>query len=434
MRRIIIRVAFSLTLGLFALSSMAQESSSLGAFSPYTMYGLGEFNVGGNTASRLMGGVGVAARRGDMFNYLNPASLSAIPRNCALFNFGTEGQNYYSQTSYAKTSFNNFDMHDLGLAFPLARGMGFSFSLTPLTSVGYRSTIIYDNPSIIENIGRTVYNYSGEGGLSQLSASFGMVVLRGLSLGVSGHYNFGTIDRYYSAAIYPEISASSYRSVESFEKIHVSQMSVSFGAQYAVRVGPEATITVGATFAPRIKVNADKTHLSLSNSSYVSDTISFSESKFPISLPQKYAVGIFFSNKYIGVGVDYSNQDWSGAFDVPTADKITLRAQEDIKFGIQYTPDKYSIRSPLSRWTYKAGFRYGTSYLMRNNVPLREYALSFGVDIPLSKRNPTAINVGFELGQRGAKMSGQVLEQYWKMFVGVSLFGDDMWFKKRKFN
>ena len=77
----------------FAVSA---QTSSINAFSPYTMYGIGEQNTPGTLQMRSMGGAGVAMRSVSTVNLLNPAAYSAAPQKTFLFNFGLEGQNYYN--------------------------------------------------------------------------------------------------------------------------------------------------------------------------------------------------------------------------------------------------------------------------------------------------------------------------------------------------
>ena len=100
------------------------QMSSLKAYSPYTMYGLGDLAVGGSAQYRPMGGIGVGVRDPYSFNYRNPAAMSAIPRQSAIFNFAGEGQNFYDKNDISTTSYNSFSMHDLGLAVPLGKGVG----------------------------------------------------------------------------------------------------------------------------------------------------------------------------------------------------------------------------------------------------------------------------------------------------------------------
>ena len=57
------------------VSAMAQ-TSSINAFSPYSMYGIGELQTPGVVAQRSMGGVGLGMRSSVMVNPLNPAAYS----------------------------------------------------------------------------------------------------------------------------------------------------------------------------------------------------------------------------------------------------------------------------------------------------------------------------------------------------------------------
>ena len=61
----------------FAVSA---QTSSINAFSPYTMYGIGEQNTPGTLQMRSMGGAGVAMRSVSTVNLLNPAAYSAAPQ------------------------------------------------------------------------------------------------------------------------------------------------------------------------------------------------------------------------------------------------------------------------------------------------------------------------------------------------------------------
>ena len=96
----------------------AAQTSSINAFSPYTMYGIGEVNTPGTLQMRSMGGVGVAMRSTGVVNLLNPAAYCAVQPKTFLFNFGLEGQNYYnSQTinnADKSTVYNTFNSLQLG--------------------------------------------------------------------------------------------------------------------------------------------------------------------------------------------------------------------------------------------------------------------------------------------------------------------------------
>lgn len=418
-------------------------TSSPNLFSPYTMYGLGEMVSPANLSSRLMGGVGVARINSFEINYLNPASLGSIRQRSALFNFAGEGQNHYSTaTSYdisgnqykSSTANNSFSLHDVAFAIPLARGVGFSIAMTPVSQVGYSSTLVDDSQDIVQNVGRAIYSYSGEGGISAVTASLGVKVAKGLSLGGSLIYYFGTIDRYYNADISQMIAPANYYSVRSFEKINISRILGSFGFQYYTRVNKTGHIAIGATYQMKASMNSDVVRDHMIVNSNVADTISTFSGKTNYVLPAKIAAGIAYQDAKIGVEFNYSWQDWKNAYDVQTdLTGVALAAQHDFRLGISYVPNRNDIRRALNRWTYKAGAHYGLNYLKVNGEQLTSYGVTIGADIPLKAGKFSKVSVGAEFGQQGLAPNALVKDTYFKLFIGLTFFGDDLWFEKRKF-
>lgn len=428
---IIMLLALMLTLPQMASAQLSGAPS----FSPYTIYGLGDMAVGGSAFNRAMGGVGVAYRNFSNFNYLNPASLSAMSQHSAVFNFGGEGQNIYARSAKGSTSYNSFNIHDIGLAVPLARGIGIGFSMNPVSTIGYSTQIVDTTKSIANNVGNTIYSYTGDGGITQINASFGMHVVRGLSLGVTMHYWFGLLDRQFSAQVSPYFSNDSYRTVFTSQATRLSKVLYSVGAQYMIPVGKqkENFITIGATFQPRFTANTRYNNETITTDGKFVDTVNMSRTDSRIAIPSKIAAGVYYHSERFGVGMDYVRQDWSGAFDIPSDQNIGLRAQQEFKVGAQFTPDPHSMRNALKRWTYKVGARYGTSYLTKDGQLMHDIAITLGVDVPLIRSNPSKLGVGFELGSRGKTSYGQIRENYFKVFVALNFFASD-WFVRYKYN
>ena len=75
--------------GIFSAS--AQGGAAVTAYSPYTMFGIGELQTLGTTQMRAMGGAGVAWRSSQMPSITNPAGCSATLQKSFLFNVGAEG-------------------------------------------------------------------------------------------------------------------------------------------------------------------------------------------------------------------------------------------------------------------------------------------------------------------------------------------------------
>ena len=182
--------------------AVAAQTSSINAFSPYTMYGIGEQNTPGTLVMRSMGGVGVAVRNAGVVNLLNPAAYSVAPQKTFLFSFGLEGQNYYnSQTAegIAKRSvYNTFNFHDIAFQMPVTKGLGLGFSLTPYSSVGYRTKFYQDfSDPIMGDVGPVQYTYQGEGDVTEVKLGLGWEIFRNFSVGVAAQYYWGDIDRGY---------------------------------------------------------------------------------------------------------------------------------------------------------------------------------------------------------------------------------------------
>ena len=152
----------------------AAQTSSINAFSPYTMYGIGELSTP-DAFDAFDGRRGGRRAQSGVANMLNPAAFSAAPRKTFLFSFGIEGQNYYNSQSVDNTSkksaYNTFNFHDIAFQIPIAKKVGLGFSLAPYSSVGYRTQYYREyrpNDPVWGNIGPMQYTYQGEGDLSEV--------------------------------------------------------------------------------------------------------------------------------------------------------------------------------------------------------------------------------------------------------------------------
>ncbi|MBQ5875360.1 MAG: hypothetical protein IIW60_05765, partial [Alistipes sp.] len=154
------------------MGAVAQTlTSSVNTYSPYSMYGLGELATPGNVAMRSMGGVGVAMYSQAMVNMLNPAGYGNVARQSFIFNFGIDAGHYRNSqmkynstsTSQVKTAYNSVNFHDIAFQFPLAKGLGVGFSLSPYSNVGYKMVGDDLSQDVAGNLGHVQYQYYGEG-------------------------------------------------------------------------------------------------------------------------------------------------------------------------------------------------------------------------------------------------------------------------------
>lgn len=440
---------FSLVLLAVALLWAKPESfgqqNSINAFSPYTMYGIGEIYSPGSLQTRSMGGAGVAQRTPSSVNLLNPAAYSVTLQRSVLFNFGLEGQNYYnsqpkSDGTTSRTSYNTFNIHDIALQVPLAKGLGMGFNLNPYSGVGYR---MYDRETIAD-VGTVEYDFEGEGDITEVKFGIGWEIFKGFSVGAAAQYYWGKIDRDYTMTIIPYTAdgLGTYPSTIGLAQYKVSRLKGQVGLQFVPIQDRKRVLAFGATYdfggslKPRV-----------TNDIYVNGSIQSSAkadtTSLAIVLPRQVVAGVHYETPKFAVAVDYVFQNWGSSNDVTEVSSagfdIAYTNTSTVKAGIEWTPNRNDVRRFYKRWHYRAGFNYGNYYQTYDSQKVNQYAVTFGVGIPIKFGGFSAIDVGFEYGCRGKEQIiksnvGMIKQQYFKFAVAFSLFGEDYWFVRPKFD
>ena len=175
------RNIFSVIMPLLVVVAMAMpmassaQTSSVNAYSPYSMYGLGEILTPGSVQMRSMGGVGLGLRNPGQVNTLNPAAASIAPQKSFLFDVNFDATHYRNnQMKYnsegaashkAKTAYNTGNIHNISMMFPLAKSLGMVVSVSPYSSVGYKMSVTDQNED----------NY-GDQKVEQASARIGSIL------------------------------------------------------------------------------------------------------------------------------------------------------------------------------------------------------------------------------------------------------------------
>lgn len=440
--------------------AMQAQTNSINAFSPYTMYGIGELNTPGTLPMRSMGGVGVAQRGVGVINLLNPAAYSAMPQKSFLFDFGLEGQNYYNYQKVGgqskSTAYNTFNFHDVAFLLPLAKKLGLGFSLTPYSSVGYRTKFDQPYSSTDPNnpwadVGRVQYIYQGEGDVTEVKLGVGWEVFKNFSLGLALQYYWGDIDRTFRMIPTSITGTGDYGSTSGNTNYGVSSFKGQVGVQWSPIMNTKRLLTVGATYDFGGDLNPEVKKRIYNNNIY-NAVVKGDTTHMSLVLPRQLAAGVYYQTTKWAVGVDYVFQNWGGrntnnsemtGTSGPNNDisyKVAYTNTSTVKMGVEFTPDRYDIRSFLSRWSYRAGFRYGNYNQTFGGNKLSQYAVTLGFGIPVRFYAISGIDVGFEYGRRGynvAERVGLVQQQYFKFAVGFTLFAgaenSEYWFTRPKY-
>ncbi len=428
---------------------LSAQTSSINAFSPYSMYGLGELSTQGSQFSRSMGGVGIAMRSYSNINLLNPASFSAARPSSFLFNFGMEGQNYYNSQTIAgqttSTSYNTFNLRDIAFQMPVAKNLGLGFSVTPYSSVGYR---INSEPVFNSDFGWVQHQYLGEGDISQVKLGLGWEPVKDLSFGVAALYYWGDISRNYIATPANIVDNVTLPSTSGVEQYSISKMKLQVGVQWNAIMNKDRILTFGATYD--LGGDLDPTVAKTVAVSGTLTSIALTENEnLPMRLPSQLAAGVFYQDNKWKLGADLVYQDWQAqnndlVIGTTNSDAVVSYVNTTtIKLGAEYTPDRFDVRRFWERWSYRAGVRYGDYYQSYGGAKLKEYAITAGVSVPVRFMAVSALDFGVEYGGRQAKKNlaeslGLVNQRHLKFSIGFNFFAgpetQDYWFVKPKYD
>ena len=430
-RKIVVGVLSVIAMGL--PSVVKGQGSSINAFSPYTFYGIGDLSIQGPANIRSMGGAGIGYRSSFNINYMNPASYSSIGQKSAIFNFGLEGQNFYAKTASAKNLHNTFNVRDVALSLPLARRLGTTVSITPFSSVGYRVQGIDQSQDVGATIGQVKYVYEGSGGVTQFKWGVGYELFRNVSIGAEAVYYHGNIERAYGTSITQVTGSGTLSSVSGQKDEEINRVMANFGIQANLIYNPKTILTVGAVYNMGGRMNGKVTNYLPSNN-YNGDTVLYKHYTSNFRLPDTYGVGFFLHRAKFSIGADYAFSNWGEVNSADKTEEVDFRNTHTIRFGGQFTPNPGDVRNLLKRWTYRAGFRYSNYYMVLKGQKINEGALTFGIGIPLGMTARNSLDLGLELGRRGNINNGMIRENFVKFSVGLSLFGEDYWFVKPKYD
>ena len=396
------------------------------------MYGVGGLHTPGTVAQRSMGGVGVAMQSNLVHNPLNPAALGNMMQQSFIFNFGLEGQNFYAKQGDAKTSFNSFNVRDIAIQFPITKRLAMSASVTPYSSVGYRILTEEKNPDVLADIGYVDYYYTGEGSITEAKLAMGWEPFKRFYIGASAMFYVGDIDRFNTTRITALTAGQgTFSSASKLNNLSASRIMGNVGVQYHIIMKPKAALTVGAVYDFGGELKA-KTKEFISSNNVFSDTVSMKKGVSPIALPRSISAGLYFHSPKVVAGFDYVYQDWESKNEYDEVNKVGYTNTHTYKLGVQFTPNRGDVRRVLNRWSYRMGARYGQSYMTFYGTKLPEVALTLGVGIPIKLFGTSSIDVGVELGRRGTLSNGLIRDNYFKISLGMSMFGEDYWFSRYK--
>jgi len=416
---------------IFTIPAGMYGQSSTSTSTPYSRYGFGTLSGTSFGRGDAMGGIGIGTRNGFQVNSANPASYTSIDSLTFLMQFGLDARFTYSQTTESNNFRNNINFNHLTFGVPFNRWWAGSFGLVPYSSKGYGITSSEGALAL-----KSTSTFSGTGTLTKVYVGNAFRIGKNLSLGVNTWFMFGKInDNVY---FYFPYDSNTYDYLKD-QSLTAHGFGVTTGLQYQIATKNGNSLTLGATFEPKINVNSryivhEERALfrGSSSASAIVDTIQHLVSKDQgLQTPMSYGFGFSYTirNK-ITFGADAYFSEWQELqFLGQPVDYLTNSSKYSA--GFEYIPNQYSIKSYWERVNYRIGGFIDHSYLTLNGVQIKSFAGTFGFGLPLGRSRST-LNIAFEIGKLGTTDHELIQETYGKMTIHLMLH--DRWFFKTKFD
>jgi len=438
------------SMALFVPGALAQNNYLIlpKTNSPYSRFGLGDFNPQYLVASAAMGGMGAAYYDAFHLNPVNPASLGWL--QVTAFEMGLNGKYSSLRSDGDRTGVWSGNLNYIALGFPLKNpinqvlernknkfGWGMSFVLQPYTSVGYN----IESKGFSPEFGPTTVSLKGNGGTYRFKWGNG-IRYGGLSAGVQLNSLFGKITNARRISL-DSIALLAY-STELRDEIAFSGLQLTGGIQYTLYFAPKskrnqsgsASLTLGAY------VNNSATVNTFTNRFYYRDNVALtssldtvlfeSETEREARLPREVAFGFSFDKldklKILG---EYSATSWSEYNNAARPE--SLLDSRRFSLGGEWVPDITSYNNHFRRVRYRIGLFYGTDPRSVNGQQIEELGITLGAGFPiiLPRQTTSFVNVALTGGRFGTNEN--LRETFVQMSLGFTLT-DNSWFYKRKFN
>ena len=386
--------------------------------SPYSILGIGDIDNRDAGRYFITGSSGIS-RRDANYNFSNPASLTAIPFKVMNMDMGFNGRVSSfkvpgSDSLLPKTK--DFVVRRVSVAFKAGNKTGIAFGLKPYSTMSYK----FEQDRIILD-GNTSYNklIDGNGGINQAYFSAGHALSKHLSIGITGSWLFGALQRTTSYS-----SSSIDLAITREDRDFYNAGMVLGGVQYYTQ-GKNWKHQFGLTGSISSDLKGQLTTEYFENSVSVQKNIDNNRSfRLPVTVGFGYAA--VYKN-VITITTQAEYQYWrSQAVDYTRSyTDPALRLSGGMEFALK--PNKYSSVNdrPFIGW----GFNAEQSYLRIKDQPLWDYSVSFGGGMPLFRN--VSVYSGISGGIKGNYAKGLIREKYTQFVFALTL--RDIWIGTKKF-
>lgn len=461
------RIFLSLIL-LSSFSFTASVHAQVDDFSPYSIYGIGEWQRPFSQHGSVLGQSGAALRDSMSLNFLNPASISAV--DLTTLQVGAELNSGQRNIIGAPYSFGNLYVNHFSIGFPIFRKSRFlkysmALNFSPFSQIGYS---MRDSSSLMSN-GDTIpveRAFNGSGGWNRLSWHHGIQLFNRLSLGAAFHYTFGSLTRdrnlilpgnqgFFSTRNREEVEAGSF----SYDLGIQQQIRLPFKRIYTNEKGGKDTLRknheliLGISVQPGVPIVASRTQIGMQYVAgaynIVGDTIQLNkELDAKVAMPNTLRAGFQWSNpgKWLCVADGhYTTGSDFRYFNDPTS--IYADAW-GLGIGMQAQPGNWKLKNKGNLFSKnliaRLGFHYQKNSFQPESLPTSEFGMGIGLGLPFnhgfrrgrnmgqSRYLGSYLNLGTQFIWMNSSAPGTYQEFFVRVTLGISL--RDWWFDQPRFN
>lgn len=405
---------------LLILVAVAGTKADNGVNSPYSRYGIGTLTSQSLGINRQMGGLGYGLRSNSYINILNPASFSEADTLTMLFEAGFSLQDVNFKENGKSVNALNASFDYVAMQFRLCKGLGMSIGFLPYSTVGYS----FSSDKTSDDGTKYTESFAGTGGLYQPYIGLGWQPFKGLSIGATGSFIYGSIDHQIISNLQESNNIKLYSATFKSYK-------VDFGLQYYVTIAKKHNFVLGATYSLGHDMNADA-----SITEVIGDNTPEEKSvENGFRMPSTYGGGFTYCyNNQWKFGADYTLQQWGGSkfFGDDTSGEGIDRYK--VSAGLEYSPNEASNKYH-KMISYRGGLYYAQPYTKVNGKNgCDEYGVSAGLSLPFTNRNNKYSHAEVHISGQYIHMSprggGMIAENYFRLNVGITF--NEAWFMKLK--
>jgi hypothetical protein len=398
--------------------------------SPYSVLGVGEVTEETVAAQDMMGGTGVSFSNSFYINHINPALLvknrSIGFNKYVAFNVGLKGgYKVMNQNNLIQDDFG-FNLNNISMAFPIKPKWAMAISLRPYSIA---DQVASGSKTFLGSTLKNNYQYQIGGGLSRVAFSNSFQLVKGLYVGIEGHYNFGNILRDSTTSI-----AGSSEYFRNSSRISLTGHSLKGGLAYQQKLSKKWNLNLGGFYQLGTKLSGENLRIfsvladAGNGPVHIQSPDTLANVSIASRLPAKFKVGMSLESNYHWIfAADFGLTDWVNTKQFDDVAQKMYKNSTEVNLGMEWIPDVSSSKY-FNQVFYRAGFKQIKTPYVINSTQIMDRSFSFGLSVPMGFRNPSYIDLGISIGTRGANTNGLIKENYTKISASFSLLSS--WFNK----